>query len=216
MFERFTEPARRVVVLAQDEARTLKHNYVGTEHLLLGLLREDEGPAARVLESLHITLAEVRRRVARIVGRGDTAPTGQIPFTPRATKVFELALREAQSFGHEHVGSEHILLGLVRENEGVAARILLDLGTDAETIRAELLRMLGATGPPRLAVDLVPGRRRSAAVSIPCQACGQTLEQPQLTRGNDGMFTAERSGAAQCRHCDARFDLSYRVEWRPA
>ena len=145
MFERFTERARQVVVLAQDEARALKHNYIGTEHLLLGLLREEEGLAARVLESLDITVEEVRAQVARIVGQGDEVTTGQIPFTPRAKKVLELALREALSLGHNYIGTEHILLGLVRENEGVAARILLDFDADAETTRDEVLRMLSGT-----------------------------------------------------------------------
>jgi ATP-dependent Clp protease ATP-binding subunit ClpC len=157
LFERFTERARQVVVLAQDEARALKHNYIGTEHILLGLLREEEGLAARVLESLDITVEEVRAQVARIVGQGDEVTTGQIPFTPRAKKVLELALREALSLGHNYIGTEHILLGLVRENEGVAARILLDFDADAEKIRNEIIRMLsgpgrrqgpGASGPP--------------------------------------------------------------------
>src|SRR5687767_1001004 len=150
MFERFTERARQVVVLAQDEARALKHNYIGTEHILLGLLREEEGLAARVLESLDITVEEVRAQVARIVGQGDEVTTGQIPFTPRAKKVLELALREALSLGHNYIGTEHILLGLVRENEGVAARILLDFDADAEKIRNEIIRMLSG-----------PGRRQS-------------------------------------------------------
>ncbi len=146
MFERFTERARQVVVLAQDEARTLKHNYIGTEHILLGLLREEEGLAARVLDSLDITVEEVRAQVARIVGQGDEVTTGQIPFTPRAKKVLELALREALSLGHNYIGTEHILLGLVRENEGVAARILLDFDADAEKIRNEIIRMLSGPG----------------------------------------------------------------------
>ena len=146
MFERFTERARQVVVLAQDEARALKHNYIGTEHILLGLLREEEGLAARVLESLDITVEEVRAQVARIVGQGDEVTTGQIPFTPRAKKVLELALREALSLGHNYIGTEHILLGLVRENEGVAARILLDFDADAEKIRNEIIRMLSGPG----------------------------------------------------------------------
>ncbi|HET9242421.1 MAG TPA: Clp protease N-terminal domain-containing protein, partial [Gaiella sp.] len=150
MFERFTERARQVVVLAQDEARALKHNYIGTEHILLGLLREEEGLAARVLEQLDITVEEVRAQVARIVGQGDEVTTGQIPFTPRAKKVLELALREALSLGHNYIGTEHILLGLVRENEGVAARILLDFDADAEKIRNEIIRMLSG-----------PGRRQS-------------------------------------------------------
>jgi ATP-dependent Clp protease ATP-binding subunit ClpC len=144
VFKRFTERARQVVVLAQDEARALKHNYIGTEHILLGLLREEEGLAARVLESLDITVEEVRAQVARIVGQGDEVTTGQIPFTPRAKKVLELALREALSLGHNYIGTEHILLGLVRENEGVAARILLDFDADAETVRNELLNLLSA------------------------------------------------------------------------
>src|ERR687898_951873 len=117
MFERFTERARQVVVLAQEEARTLKHNYIGTEHILLGLLREEEGLAARVLESLDITVERVRAQVVRIVGSGEEVTSGQIPFTPRAKKVLELALREALSLGHNYIGTEHILLGLVRENE---------------------------------------------------------------------------------------------------
>ena len=154
MFERFTERARQVVVLAQDEARALKHNYIGTEHILLGLLREEEGLAARVLESLDITVEEVRAQVARIVGQGDEVTTGQIPFTPRAKKVLELALREALSLGHNYIGTEHILLGLVRENEGVAARILLDFDADAEKIRNEIIRMLSG-----------PGRRQQGAAA---------------------------------------------------
>jgi len=142
MFERFTERARQVVVLAQDEARALRHNYIGTEHLLLGLLREDEGLAARALESLGITVEEVRTQVARIVGTGDEVTPGQIPFTPRAKKVLELAMREALALGHDYIGTEHILLGLARENDGVAARLLLDLGVDAERIRSEVIGML--------------------------------------------------------------------------
>ena len=150
MFERFTERARQVVVLAQEEARTLKHNYIGTEHILLGLLREEEGLAARVLESLDITVERVRAQVVRIVGSGEEVTSGQIPFTPRAKKVLELALREALSLGHNYIGTEHILLGLVRENEGVAARILLDFEADAERIRSEVIRMLSGPGrrPP--------------------------------------------------------------------
>src|SRR5437763_222800 len=142
MFERFTERARQVIVLAQEEARTLKHNYIGTEHILLGLLREEEGLAARVLESLDITVEEVRVKVIEIVGEGEEVTTGQIPFAPRAKKVLELALREALSLGHNYVGTEHILLGLVRENGGVAARILLDFDADAELVRNTIFRML--------------------------------------------------------------------------
>src|SRR6266498_998156 len=126
MFERFTERARQVVVFAQDEARTLKHDYIGTEHLLLGLLREEEGLAARLLDSFEMTIEEARAQVARIVGRGETVTTGQIPFTPRAKKALEGALNEAVALGHNYIGTEHILLGIARVREGVAARILLD------------------------------------------------------------------------------------------
>jgi ATP-dependent Clp protease ATP-binding subunit ClpA len=148
VFERFTERARQVVVYAQDEARALKHNYIGTEHLLLGLLREEEGPAARVLEGLDITVEELRAQIARIVGEGEQAPSGQIPFTPNAKKVLELSLREALSLGHNYIGTEHVLLGLARLNKGVAARILLDFDADAEKVRAEVLRALGAHPKP--------------------------------------------------------------------
>ena len=163
MFERFTERARQVVVLAQDEARALKHNYIGTEHLLLGLLREEEGLAARVLESLDITVEEVRAQVARIVGQGDEVTTGQIPFTPRAKKVLELALREALSLGHNYIGTEHILLGLVRENEGVAARILLDFDADAEKIRNEIIRMLSGPGRRQQGQGGQPGEKAKSS-----------------------------------------------------
>jgi ATP-dependent Clp protease ATP-binding subunit ClpC len=159
LFERFTERARQVVVLAQDEARALKHNYIGTEHILLGLLREEEGLAARVLESLDITVEEVRAQIARIVGQGDEVTTGQIPFTPRAKKVLELALREALSLGHNYIGTEHILLGLVRENEGVAARILLDFDADAEKIRNEIIRMLSGPGRRQQGGGAAPGEK---------------------------------------------------------
>jgi len=162
MFERFTERARQVVVLAQEEARTLKHNYIGTEHILLGLLREEEGLAARVLESLDITVERVRAQVVRIVGSGEEVTSGQIPFTPRAKKVLELALREALSLGHNYIGTEHILLGLVRENEGVAARILLDFDADSEKIRNEVIRML--SGPS--------GRRQGQGAGAPGAAAG--------------------------------------------
>ena len=152
MFERFTEPARQVVVFGQDEARVLRHNYIGTEHLLLGLLREGEGLGAQVLGALGVTLDEVRAQVGRIVGTGDEVRSGQIPFTPRSKKVLEHAIRESLALGHNYIGTEHILLGLMREKEGVATRILLDLDLDldAETVRSEILVMLSAAGyrPP--------------------------------------------------------------------
>jgi ATP-dependent Clp protease ATP-binding subunit ClpC len=152
MFERFTERARQVVVLAQEEARGLRHNYIGTEHLLLGLIREEEGIAARVLEGFDVTAEEVRARIERVVGPAEEAPAGQMmPFTPRAKKVLELALREALSLGHNYIGTEHVLLGLVREEKSVGTRILFDFGVDAETVRSEVIRMLSgqAPGAPR-------------------------------------------------------------------
>ena len=148
MFERFTDRARQVVVLAQDEARALGHNYIGTEHILLGLLREREGPAAEVLASLDITVEEVRGLVVQIAGRGDEAVTGQIPFTPRAKRVLELALRESLSLKHDYIGTEHLLLALVREGEGVAAVILLEFDADADKIRTEVIRRLAGAGRP--------------------------------------------------------------------
>jgi ATP-dependent Clp protease ATP-binding subunit ClpA len=144
VFERFTQRARLVVVFAQEEARELKHDYIGTEHILLGLLREEEGVAARVLESLGISLEGAHAQVMRIVGpRQDTA-AGQIPFTPRAKKVLELALREALALNHDYIGTEHILLGLVRENEGVATRVLLDFDADSEKIRTAVIRSVSS------------------------------------------------------------------------
>ena len=180
MFERFTERARQVVVLAQDEARALKHNYIGTEHLLLGLLREEEGLAARVLESLDITVEETRAQVARIVGEGDEVTTGQIPFTPRAKKVLEVSLREALSPGHNYIGTEHVLLGLVQVDGGVAARILLDFDVDPEKVRREIIRML--SGPGRSQAELIsavvePGQPRG---DYPTDAPRERIALPLL------------------------------------
>ncbi len=142
MFERFTDRARRVVVLAQDEARMLNHNYIGTEHLLLGLIHEGEGVAAKALESLGISLEAVREQVEEIIGQGQQAPTGHIPFTPRAKKVLELSLREALQINHTYIGTEHILLGLIREGEGVAAQVLIKLGADLNRVRTQVLQLL--------------------------------------------------------------------------
>jgi ATP-dependent Clp protease ATP-binding subunit ClpC len=164
MFERFTERARQVVVLAQDEARALRHNYIGTEHLLLGLLREQEGLAARALGELGVELDAVRAQVAQIVGTGEEATAGQIPFTPRAKKVLELSLREARAMSHQYIGTEHILLGLARENEGVAARLLLDLGVDAETIRKTVGCLLLGSGGTVSAMTMTPTPRGFPAV----------------------------------------------------
>jgi dihydroneopterin aldolase len=157
MFERFTERARKVVVLAQEEAGLLHHNYVGTEHLLLGLLREDRGLAARALRALGVTVEEARGRIVSIVGYGSEGPGAQVPFTPRSKKVLELSLREAVQLEHNYIGSEHILLGLVRENEGVGARVLSDLDVSPDDVRGELARML--PGKPGLGLE---GVRRQA------------------------------------------------------
>src|SRR5882757_1595760 len=142
MFERFTDRARRVVVLAQEEARMLNHNYIGTEHILLGLIHEGEGVAAKSLESLGISLEGVRSQVEEIIGQGQQAPSGHIPFTPRAKKVLELSLREALQLGHNYIGTEHILLGLIREGEGVAAQVLVKLGADLNRVRQQVLQLL--------------------------------------------------------------------------
>ncbi len=142
MFERFTDRARRVVVLAQEEARMLNHNYIGTEHILLGLIREGEGVAAKALESLGISQEAVRQQVGEIVGPGQHAPSGHIPFTPRAKKVLELSLREALQLGHNYIGTEHILLGLIGGGEGVAAQVLVKLGADLSGVRQQVNQLL--------------------------------------------------------------------------
>jgi hypothetical protein len=142
MFERFTDRARRVVVLAQEEARHLNHNYIGTEHILLGLIHEGEGVAANALTTLDISLEAVRGEVTQIVGPGTEAPTGHIPFTPRAKKVLELSLREALALGHNYIGTEHILLGLIREGQGVAAQVLVKLGADLPRVRQAVVQLL--------------------------------------------------------------------------
>jgi ATP-dependent Clp protease ATP-binding subunit ClpA len=147
MFERFTDRARRVVVLAQEEARLLNHNYLGTEHLLLGLIHEGQGVAAKALESLGISQEAVRSQVEEIIGQGEVAPSGHIPFTPRAKKVLELSLREAKQLGHNYIGTEHILLGLIREGEGVAAQVLVRLGAELSPTRRQVIGLLtGDTG----------------------------------------------------------------------
>jgi ATP-dependent Clp protease ATP-binding subunit ClpA len=142
MFERFTDRGRRAVVLAQEEARLLNHNYIGTEHLLLGLVRERGGVAARALASLGIGLVEVQQQVAEIIGRGQRPPSGHIPFTPRAKKVLELSAREADALGHSYVSTEHLLLGLLREGEGVAVQVLVRLGADLNGVRDQVLQLM--------------------------------------------------------------------------
>jgi ATP-dependent Clp protease ATP-binding subunit ClpA len=154
MFERFTDRARRVVVLAQEEARKLNHNYIGTEHLLLGLIRESEGVAAKALESLGISLDAVRQQVREIIGQGQQPPSGHIPFTKRAKKTLELSMRESMQLGHNYIGTEHILLGLLREGDGVAAQVLVKLGADLNLVRQQVIQLLhGKRAGTRLPED---------------------------------------------------------------
>src|SRR5213596_2441774 len=165
MFERFTDRARRVVVLAQEEARMLNHNYIGTEHILLGLIHEGEGVAAKALESLGIALEGVRQQVEEIIGQGQQAPSGHIPFTPRAKKVLELSLREALQLGHNYIGTEHILLGLIREGEGVAAQVLVKLGADLNRVRQQVLQLLSGSQGKEPAEGASGGRGEGTQVS---------------------------------------------------
>jgi ATP-dependent Clp protease ATP-binding subunit ClpA len=165
MFERFTDRARRVVVLAQEEARMRNHNYIGTEHILLGLIYEGKGVAAQALESLGITQQAVRQQVDEIIGRGHQAPSGHIPFTPRAKKVLKLSLGEAMQLGHHYIGTEHILLSLIREGEGVAAQVLVGLGADLDRAREQVIELLDGDqgkaesgGPLATARTILAGR----------------------------------------------------------
>jgi len=174
MFERFTDRARRVVVLAQEEARMLNHNYIGTEHILLGLIHEGEGVAAKALESMSISLEAVRQQVEEIIGQGQAAPTGHIPFTPRAKKVLELSLREALQLGHNYIGTEHILLGLIREGEGVAAQVLQKLGADLNRVRQSVIQLLsGYTGGK----EATPGEQSGPQGSMVLDQFGRNLTQ---------------------------------------
>jgi Clp amino terminal domain, pathogenicity island component len=182
MFERFTDRARRVVVLAQEEARHLNHNYIGTEHILLGLIHEGQGVAAKALESLGVSLEAVRAEVTEIIGRGAEAPGGHIPFTPRSKKVLELSLREALELGHNYIGTEHILLGLLREGEGVGAQVLIKLGAGRDQVRQVVVQLLsGYAGG-------MPPEQRAAASRPPVApvAAGPGFyaerEPPELVR----------------------------------
>jgi Clp amino terminal domain, pathogenicity island component/ClpX C4-type zinc finger len=210
VFERFTDRARRVVVLAQEEARLLDHNYIGTEHILLGLIHEGEGVAARALESLDISLDDVRAEVEEIIGRGSEMPSGHIPFTPRAKKVLELALREALQLGHNYIGTEHVLLGLIREGEGVAAQVLVKLGADLSRVRQQVIQVLsGYAGTARTPDPLgAPPLGGPARVGQPvCSFCGRDLwEAAHYVRGEVAMICDECVAAATTMLSEAQPD----------
>ena len=176
MFERFTDRARRVVVLAQEEARMLNHNYIGTEHILLGLIHEGEGVAAKALEALNISLEGVRAQVEEIIGQGQQAPSGHIPFTPRAKKVLELSLREALQLGHNYIGTEHILLGLIREGEGVAAQVLVKLGADLNRVRQQVIQLLSGYQGKEAATSSGPAEG-TPSTSLVLDQFGRNLTQ---------------------------------------
>jgi ATP-dependent Clp protease ATP-binding subunit ClpA len=167
VFERFTDRARRAIVLAQEEARLLNHNYIGTEHILLGLIHEGEGVAATALDSLGIRKEAVRVQVEEVIGLGQRAPIGHIPFTPRAKKVLELSLREALQLGHDYIGTEHILLGLIREGEGVAAQVLVKLGGDLSRVRQQVIQVLSSYAGGEAAAERAGARTRLVRMSVP-------------------------------------------------
>jgi ATP-dependent Clp protease ATP-binding subunit ClpC len=182
VFERFTDRARRVVVLAQEEARMLNHNYIGTEHILLGLIHEEQGLAARALESLGISLEAVRSHIQEMVGKSEAAPVGHIPFTPRAKKVMELSLREAIELGHNYIGTEHLLLGLIREGEGVAAQALAKLGADMKQVRGIVITLISEHVHPEggETFETVPTRDPKAMPM--CPRCGASLAETAAFR----------------------------------
>jgi ATP-dependent Clp protease ATP-binding subunit ClpC len=202
MFERFTDRARRVVVLAQEEARMLNHNYIGTEHILLGLIHEGEGVAAKALESLGISLEAVRQQVEEIIGQGQSEPTVHIPFTPRAKKVLELSLREALQLGHNYIGTEHILLGLIREGEGVGAEVLTKQGATLDRVRLQLMELI-TSAPPEAGLAEEPSPEegplcpRCRAV-LAETAAYRVLEIPAFEEGEPRAVTF-----AFCRRCGA-------------
>ena len=208
MFERFTDRARRVVVLAQEEARMLNHNYIGTEHILLGLIHEGEGVAAKALESLGISLEAVRQQVEEIIGQGQQAPPGHIPFTPRAKKVLELSLRESLQLGHNYIGTEHILLGLIREGEGVAAQVLVKLGADLDRVRQQVIQLLHGRRGDELEGSAAAPRERGlpAEIAVRLDAIDSRLsavEQRAGTGPDTGELDQQIGQAQRDRHAAA-------------
>jgi ATP-dependent Clp protease ATP-binding subunit ClpA len=191
MFERFTDRARRVIVLAQEEARLLNHDYIGTEHLMLGLAHEGQGVAAKVLELLGIRLEVLRSQVEEIIGQGQQAPSGHIPFTPRAKKVLELSLRESQQLGHNYIGTEHILLGLVREGEGVAAQVLVKLGADQARVRQQVVQLLSGSTGGEEAAEQAGARTRLVHITVPDDLREVEEELAQVRRQKEAAIEAE-------------------------
>jgi len=192
LFERFTDRARRVVVLAQDEAKMLNHNYIGTEHILLGLIHEGEGVAAKALEQMGISLEAVRSEVEEIIGHGQTVPTGHIPFTPRAKKVLELSLREALQMNHSYIGTEHILLGLVREGEGVAAQVLIKLGADLNRVRNTVLQLLSGYQGKEAATSGAPDVGPAPSSATVLDQFGRNLTQAARENKLDPVIGREK------------------------
>jgi ATP-dependent Clp protease ATP-binding subunit ClpA len=191
LFERFTDRARQAVVLAQEEARLLNHNYIGTEHILLGLAHEGQGVAAKALESLGISLEAVRAQVEAIIGQGQSAPTGHIPFTPRAKKVLELSLREALQLGHNYIGTEHILLGLIREGEGVAAQVLVKLGADLSRVRRQVIQLLSGYAGGEAAAEQAGARTRLVRMTVPAELREAEEQLTQVRQEKKAAIDAE-------------------------
>jgi Clp amino terminal domain, pathogenicity island component/UvrB/uvrC motif len=215
MFERFTDRARQVIVLAEDEARMLNHNYIGTEHILLGLIHEGEGVAAKALESLGISLEAVRQRVEEIIGQGQQAPARHIPFTPRVKKVLELALREAQQLGHNSIGTEHILLGLIREGDGVAAQVLVKLGADLSRVRQQVIRLLHGyqDREPAAASRQPPGRAGREDRELLSRLAGQvTAMESRLSAIEHRVGTGPEVGGLDQQIDQARRDREAAVD----
>jgi len=229
MFERFTERARQVVVLAQDEARVLGHGHLGTEHLLLGLVREREGVAAQVLAAFGMTEETVRAQVATMVGPGEEPTAGAVPFTPSATTALDRAWREALSFGHASIDTHDVLLGLVRVKEGVAARILLDFDADPDRLRDEVTRMLSEPG--RGGTTPTPGSGQASTddasaqspalllhhqgpthLSVACPSCATPIETITTDRPN-ARFNISAEGDRTCPGCGKQWRIAYNVSW---